>query len=274
MSKLVERISGHGGPWTATLMTAIAIAAIARGEEPKCELRVQGNLNHVALPGLSDLPLVGPLFKTVVCEGDCCADHLKCASGETVLPAPQPGRHLIIIKRLEGQPCAAECEVETKCGSDHCCECETLKATLAARHAAGHPADAKPSWEEIVELASQKAALEAAVEAHEAIAEAKEAMFESLSELIAEKAALEAKVEFQAERDELNKHVQELAAENARLKAQSELASVRLETLQQTMHIAAENEHLKLRLAELERHFDSDAAARTAKRNQTGKKTR
>jgi len=278
MNKLSERSGGTGGLWTlAALAAVLAITAVTRADEPKCDCLIQGNLSQIGIPLLGQLPYVGKLFEYPLSVGkpECCADHLQRVGIDLDIGQPIPGRGVIIVKRLECQQCAAEGDEEAKYDKEHCCECESFKATLASKRAAGHPGDEKPSWQQIVDLGSEKAALEATLEAHEAIVEAKEEIFESLAELMAEKAALEAKLELQGEREEMSKQVHKLTAENARLKAQVELASLRTEMLQKTMQVAVENEHLKRRVAELERQGAEElAAARTAKRNQTGKKAR
>jgi hypothetical protein len=277
MNKLSERSGGNCGLWTSVgLAAALTIMSAARADEPNCECRVQGNLNQIGIPLLGQLPYVGRLFEYPLSAGkpESCADHLQRVGIDFEIGQPMPGRGVIIVKRLECQQCAAEGDAEAKCDKEHCCECEVVKATLAAKHAAGHSADDKPTWEQIVGMASEKAALEATLEAHSEIAAAKEEIFESLAELMAEKAVLEAKLELQGEREELSKQVQKLTAENARLKAQVELASLRTEMLQKTMQVAVENEHLKHRVAELERQSVESTAARTAKRNPTSKKAR
>jgi len=279
MSKFSEQNSGRNClSIAAAFLAGVALVASARGTEPKCEIRVQSNLNEVKLPFLGELPYVGQLFRysAGACPAEGCTDHLQRVGVDFDIAQPRPGQGMIIVKRLECQQCAAQEAAEAKCAADHCCECESLKATLAKKHATGHPADDKPSWEQIVELASEKAALEATLEVHEAIAEAKEELYESFTELVAEKAALEAKLEAQGEREELAKRVHELATENAHLKARVELANLRTEMMQKTMQVAVENEHLKHRVGELERQSagENAATARAAKRNQTGKKVR
>lgn len=168
--------------------------------------------------------------------------------------------------------CASKCCAE-KCGIANCgvAKCGIASACPAAAIWSGpqqHPLIAH-----IIELSSEKAALEAALAVQEAMLEQKAEMLEAFAELAAEKAKLEAQQELQGERDGVTSKMLELAVENARLKAQLELADAKAAFIQQVTQISLENEHLKLQVAQLKLQAESDET-RVSKRSPNGRKVR
>jgi hypothetical protein len=285
MNKSAER-SGTAAAWAVIIAAVVSIQAAVYGEEPKCNCPLQDTLREVGIPMLSDLPFIGPAFGKNVRVRIEVSPKAEGETQSSGVAEHATARQLIIERRVEANPCTArgctlpgmlpvvkefaqcDCPCATKAASAKCCTEECCEVKASAETAVSHETVTCPchaSWERTLELVAEKAALEASLEAHETVLEAKTEMFESLAGLMMEKAKLEARLEHQAQRTELAKQIQELSAENARLKAHVELAHQREEMLRQTMQLALENERLKLRVAELERQ---GAASRTAERQE------
>ena len=130
-------------------------------------------------------------------------------------------------------------------------------------------------WGHLVEMAAEKGAAEAALEARQEHSE----LLDALVEMATKGAALEAKLEAQAEHQRIMDRVIQLGAENAQLKARVELAEIKAAMLKETLPVAVEKELLARRVAELEErlatHEEHKATAtiKTAKKG-TGKKAR
>jgi hypothetical protein len=287
MNKSAER-NGTAAAWALIIAAIVSIQAAVYGEEPKCNCPLQDTLRDTAFPILGDLPFIGPAFGKNVRvrievtprgEGEPQAngvaehatarqliverrvDSCPCTAQGCTLPGMLP-----VVKEFARCNCPCACSGATKAASAKCCTEECCEVKASAETAISHEPSTCPchaSWERMLEVVAEKAALEAALEAQGEILEAKTEMFESLAGLMMEKAKLEAKLELQEEKSELTKHVQELTAENAKLKAHAELARQREEMLHKNLQVALENEKLKLRVAELERQ---EATSRSAKR--------
>jgi hypothetical protein len=154
--------------------------------------------------------------------------------------------------------CCDECE----CG-DCQCSCTCCAAQSTARSIHHHEL-----FERLLEAQTERAALEATVEAHEALAEAREESYSSVAELMVENAQLKAKLEFQAEKEELHKQLAELAAQNAQLKSEVALTEAKARLSIESTLLALEKERLQARVAELEKKAAGEGI-RTAKRNKT-----
>lgn len=264
----------------AIVATALLAAKGARSEEPKerCELRFE--VKATGVPLLSKIPYVSRLFKNTEAKADCAAEverigidfDLDGVSGqviefhgplgvcpETSAVCPLSAVQAAVAKCASGTcpadagVAAAKCCAEVKCCSEGKCQCSAECCQLAKDEKA-------ELWEHVAELTAENAALEATLEGHEALLEAKGEMFESLAALMVEKAKLEAKLEMVEHRDSMLKEMVELQAENAKLKAQAELAVQKEELLKAQLVTVLENERLKQRVAELEQ-FQRDGAS-------------
>lgn len=159
--------------------------------------------------------------------------------------------------------CSGECPCTPKSSACACddCQCGDCKCSPAASklpHAG--------LIEHLLEVSVEKAALEATLEAHSALAEEREEMFSTVAELMVENAKLTAKLEFQGERDELNKQLLELATQNVQLKAEIAVTQATAKIMGESLQLALEKERLQSRVAELERQVQGDEVIRTAKR--------
>lgn len=246
----------------AIIATALLSSKIAGGEEPceRCELRFE--VKATGVPWLDRIPYVSRLFKNSAAEPGCGEDFERIGVDFEAVP----GR-VFEIEGLSGVcPACFKCSEDSKCCSEgKCCaaECQVAK---------GEPSEL---WEHLAELTAENAAMEATLEAHEALLDAKEKMFETLAGVLVEKAKLEAKLEMVEHRDAMLKEMVELHAENAKLKAQAELAQQKEELLQGQLATVLENERLKQRVAELEqRAGDGEQPVLTAKKAQKPKKAR
>ena len=224
----------------ALLLAAAAVSPFpARGEEPPPDCP-QCNAAERAIPFWSKIPYVSRLFKNV---GQQEFERIGVDFDIEVCQACPTTTPLFMVRRTaHGQIAAPCCENEPCCGKDYeessaCCRasCET------AKHGG-------PSWEQIVELTAENAALEATLEAQTAFHKEKSELFEMFAEVSMEKAKLEAKVESQAQHIELTKEMLTLVSENARLKAQVEMAEAKVALVHEMAKLALENEQLKLAL--------------------------
>jgi hypothetical protein len=271
----------------AMIAVGLLAAKLARSEEPRerCELRVNAKIDGVPL--LSRIPYVNRLFKTTHAPTECCNEverigidfdfeavpgqviefHAPIGVCPDVCPVcPLPGANKTAVNcASEGCPAvafvtAAKCCADSKCCADgKCCAegtckcCAEGKCKCCSAECCQVAKDEKTElWEHVAELTAENAAMEATLEGHEALLEAKGEMFESLAELMVEKAKLEAKLEMVDHRDSMLKEMVELHAENAKLKAQAELAQQKEELLKSQLATVLENERLKQRVAELE----------------------
>jgi hypothetical protein len=164
--------------------------------------------------------------------------------------------------------CDAQCGAVTKLSCLVAHECEGEQSSVEGYSIAGHAV-----CERITELVAEKAALESALEAHEALAEAKDEMFQMMVELSAENAKLGAQVELLTQRDELHEKLLMVATENSKLKAAAELGEEKQKLLMQSFEVALENERLKTRVAELEQR-DLSQAKPASQRQASKKKAR
>lgn len=197
----------------------------------------------------------------VACNHECCKAAVACGKAAVA--------------------CNHECCQAAGCKS--CSETKEVAAKLELpvaheSHQAcseHHVAEHFATCEKLTELQVQNASLQSAIDAHEALAEAKDEMFEMLLELSAANSKLQARVEFLKEQSDLQERLMEAMAENAKLKATVELAEERQEMLKQSLEVAVENERLKLRVAELEQgnHSSAKATASGKKTTKTAKKS-
>ena len=191
----------------------------------------------------------------VACNHECCKAAAKVVCNHEC------------CKAAGCKTCSATQEVTTKLELPRENECQQVCNE-------SHVVEQLAACERITELQVQNAAMQSAIDAHEALAEAKDGIFEMMLELSAENAKLQAQVEFLNERGGLQEKLLESLAENAKLKATIELTEERHAMLKQSLVVSAENERLKLRVAELEQHGQSAAkATKTAKKAQTKKGT-
>lgn len=163
----------------------------------------------------------------------------------------------------------AECQASTEpCCSDQCEESDCCQApSRSARHAG-------PSWEQIVDLTAENAALEAMLEAEAEFQKEKSEMLDSLVQLSLEKGKLEAQVELHGKHTELIKEMLALMTENARLKAQSEVVEAKLALIQGMTHLTLENEQLKQQLAAATRPHEPAKEPQTSNRPYEAKAAR
>ena len=258
-------------------------AAAARGiEPPKPENRVEFEVK-VHSPWLARVPFLKQVFAQVAeqeaCEHKACEHKIECQAGpcpigvDFAFPTHHGHGPLVLFSHPlaaapgicqacppPGVACAAACTA-AKCGADCACsaksagcDCDDCRCCQECSGASRAKHDRDSLIEHILEISTEKAALEAVLEAHTSFAEERQEMFESLAELTAENAKLTAKLEFQAEREELHKQFQELAAQNAHLKAEVALTEARVKLMQESFQLAVEKQRLEQRVAELERH--------------------
>lgn len=285
----------------------VALGALARADEPKCN-GPQAKVQHeVGIPLLTKVPYVGKLFKKVTVvnhEAEASpAEHsifqfeIGLAGPAACEACPAVGKAIACGKdgcqvrpiKIAGPDAASHCAADCQCGGQCACgeqcscaaECPVAKLAVCkcgAGCAATHTRTAihhhHAHWEQIVELTAAAAAAEARLEASEQTVEITHDALEALSELAAEKAGLTARLEAQIEHGKLAETLMELAVENARLKAQVELAEAKAAVMQQTVEMAVENERLKMRIADLEHHRAEGKAARTAAKPRLEKKAR
>lgn len=192
------------------------------------------------------------------CTGDCkCCPAGCCTAGVCKEACCKAG----CVSRCAGDcPCAqtvaksAACPcIDCQCGE---CRCNPPDAL------AHHPA---ALWQRLLEATAARAALEATVEAHVALAEEREEMFGSVAELMAENAKLTARLESQREHDELHQEMLKLVKQNLELKAELALTEAKAKLAQETAQLAVEKHLLTARIAELERQNGGEQI-RTAKR--------
>jgi hypothetical protein len=196
------------------------------------------------------------VHQAAVCEPSACA--AKCGAGSHATA------HVSKTACCEGNCGAANCCCKNGCAS-------IAKAAAASHHtAACQCAGRDELWEHLVEMAAEKGAAEAALEARHEHSE----LLDALVEMATKGAALEAKLEAQAEHHKALARMVELATENAHLKARAELAEAKTALLKETIPLAVEKELLARRVAELEeRLVTTDEEVRTTKKA-TGKKAR
>ena len=305
MKKFVGWICANGV--ALGLMATAAFAALGqsgvRADEPRFADQLRFVIGEEMLPQMVRLPFFGHLFESSNCACNPCLCQPACHCSEggefgvdfDVATGP---RQMIIVKRFEAPASACESACAAgQCGTSKCSEgaCAAAKQTSAAttgcateccelvattncaasKAACGSGACQQANIERLLELVADRAGLAAALEAQEAIQDAKTEMFESLAGLMMEKAKLETKLSMQGERDEFAKRTQELATENAGLKAQIEFVSHREEITKQAAKLSLENEKLKLRVVQLEQESATgEEAPRTAKRASASRKTR
>lgn len=295
-----------GWKFASCLIATALFAALApsglRADEPKFADQLRFVIGEEMLPQMVRLPFFGHLFESssCACNPCLCKPACHCVEGGEfgvdfdVATGP---RQMIIVKRFEAPASACESAcAASQCGTSQCvegacaaakqaaattgCATECCELAVTTSCAAGKSVCGSSAWqhaniERLLELVADRAGLSAALEAQEAIQDAKTEMFESLAGLMMEKARLEAKLSMQGERDEFAKRTQELATENARLKTHIELASQREEITRQAAKLALENEKLKSRVVELEQQSAiGEEAPRTAKRASASRKAR
>ena len=266
---------------TADMLTKIPYVSRLFSNRPPCaEMACGDGLDRIGI----DFEIVGQNMPAQWLFGAAGDDCQKCFAFEVTACKTAGGQACGCPAKscASDQRCAqscdlAKCEV-AKCCADKCdiakcgvAECGVVSACPAAAIWAGpqqHPLIAH-----IIELSSEKAALEAALAVQEAMLEQKAEMFEAFAELAAEKARLEAQQELQGERDGVTSKMLELAGENARLKAQLELADAKAAFIQQVTQISLENEHLKLQVAQLKLQAEI-GETRVSKRSPNGRKVR
>jgi hypothetical protein len=267
----------------AIVAVALLAAGAARSEEPKCAKCVK--VEEISVPILAKLPYVGRLFRTVGIAPEC--DHeferigidfesAQCpacplSAGRAVFFAPAEetcGENACAATGKCGAIAncvAAKCCADTKCCAAECCQKEACVATGEEK---------SELWQHVAELTAENAAMDTMLQAHEEILEAREKMFETVTELMVDKAKLEARLEMVEHRDGLLKELVELQAENARLKAQAEVAQQKEELLKAQFTTALENEQLKQRVAELERQTGADYKPVLAEKEVKARKNR
>ena len=184
--------------------------------------------------------------KACQCPGKCCGDKCSC-------PAP---------------------DEKVACQVSDCPQCLTAPTKIVRFFAARTQPDANGLWEHIVELAAERAALTAMVEAQEAAHVEQAEFMEQFAELAVENAQLEAAMAMQAERDEMTQKVLEFATENLRLKAQIELAETKAAFAQQIAEARTEAETLKREIARLEWKSSTEDESGVATRPAARKRTR
>lgn len=194
-----------------------------------------------------ELERIGIDFDVEVCQdcpAECVFDSVSGACPQNALP------QILVMRHMVHGKLASPCCEDDRCEDDRCEEgCgEDCEEASACCRAANESAKHGLSWERIVELTAQNAALEASLEAQSAFHEEKSELTDSFVEILMENARLQAQVETQAKQAGLTKEVLELVSENAKLKAQAELAEERLALVQQMAKLAVENEHLKVAL--------------------------
>ena len=237
-----------------------------------------------------DNPLVrfGPIELAVCSEDEnCCCRGKECPIACAGSACPVAGKLIVwqAAAASEATACAAKaCKVECaaataaeakccegKCGTATCCcknGCGAIAKTAAAADHACQCAGRDELWEYLVEMAAEKGAAEAALEARQEHSE----LLDALVEMATKSAALEAKLEAQAQHQKLIERMVELASENAQLKARTELAEAKSEMLRETFPVAVEKEVLARRVAELEERLAATGEeVRTAKKATTKK---
>ena len=254
-------------------------AAAASGIEPaKAENRVEFEVK-VHSPWLAKVPILKQVFAQLeqqhACEQKACEHKAECQGPCPIgvdFEFPTPHGPVVLFSHPVAAPpgvcqicpppaaafaaactaarCCAEGACSAKSAACDCDDCQCCKGCCGSSHAK-HDHDSL--IEHILEISTEKAALEAALEAHTSFAEERQELLGSLAELTAENAKLAAKLEFQAERDELNKQLHELAAQNAQLKAEVALTEARVKLMQESFQLAVEKQRLEQRVAELER---------------------
>ena len=209
-----------------------------------------------------------------VCQAAACQAVCKAAACESCAKKCPACAECCCTEKGCGKSCAAVSECSDKCTcagktavvhvhqKKACCCGETCScgATCGCGASCGCGKTDVAMWHHIVELASGKAAAEAALAAKEESFE----MLDSLAELAVENGKLTAQVEAQERQHEMFSELIELAKENATLKAKVELAAAQNELLKQAFGVAVENERLKVRIAQLEGQSGSGGAAQTA----------
>jgi hypothetical protein len=249
--------------WGVLLLAgAAASPGAARSGEPqpacpKCSAVERG------VPVLDKIPFVSRLFKNVgpIQDRKCsppqelerigidfdveaCRDcPAECVFGSVAGVCQQNAHPQILVMRRTfhgklASPCCEEDRCEEGCGED--CE-EASACCRTTNESAKHGL----SWERIVELTANNAALEASLEAQSAFHEEKSELTDSFVEILMENARLQTQVETQAKQAELTKELLTLVSENARLKAQVEMAEVKLTLAQEATRLAVENEQLR-----------------------------
>ena len=236
-------------------------------QAPACPAEKAIGFDFHVIPGSQVLVLPDPAAHctTGVCQANACA--LPATSAVSACGKCCPAECCV-------SGCAAKCGTATAthvtakagCACDDCechkCQCIDCPCRPAA-HTASSQCQRDKFWEHLVEISSEKAALEAALEAHTSFTEERNEMFGSLAELMTENAKLTAKVELQGERDELVKQMLELTAQNAQLKASAELADARIKLMQESLELAVQNQRLAHRVAELEQQAGQESARAT-----------
>ncbi len=269
-------------------------AATAGGQEPQppgrrveCQIDLQwpiaGNLSYLKevleqigksheqqaacqAAAASGKVLIVPDFAAPCLPGACppnsCPSGAPCAVSECCKCCPAACRAASCCAQGTCQVAArAGCACgDCACGQCQCGDCPCRPAV----HTAGK-CQRDRFWERLVEISAEKAALEAALEAHTSFAEERNDMFSTLAELMTENAKYAAKNELQADRDELVNQLHEVTAQNALLKASAELADARSKLVRESLELTLQNERLQLRVAELERQAGSQEPERTAR---------
>jgi hypothetical protein len=202
------------------------------------------------VPGVCPLPAIG----CVACDEAKC---LLSACGAA--HCCEQGKCQAVATAVKSSKCCCD---ECECGDCHC-NCTCCASQTAARSV--HHGEL---FERLLEASTEKAALEAALEAHTAHAEEKEEFFSSVAELMQENAKLTARLESQRESEELHKQILELTAQNTQLKAEVALTEAKAKLTIESALLVLEKEKLQARVAELEKQAGSEGV-RTARRNKT-----
>lgn len=292
---------------TLVLVSGCCFAAAALGVEPPCpENRVEFQVK-VHSPWLAKLPILKEIFDELgkqqeqvqaVQHGPVCPPgpqervgvdfEFPTVDGPVVMfshpllhgpgcvpnfcPLPAIGCAVCDEAKCLMAACGAGCEhgkcqaaTATKCAD--CCddgECVDCKSSKAKAIHHGE------LFERLLEVSTEKAALEAALETHSEHAEEREEFFSTVAELMGENAKLTARLEFQRERDEFQKQLLELATQNAQLKAEIALTEAKAKLTIESTLLALEKEQLAARVAELEKQAAGEGI-RTAKRQKTAR---
>ena len=177
---------------------------------------------------------------------------------------------------------ASRCQTAASCQSSLCCqiaacckngECREECAEGRCCQAASHEG---LSWELVVELTADNAALEATLAAQSEFQKERSGLLDSLVQVSLEKGKLEAQVELHAKHLELTREMLALISENARLKAQAELAEQKMALIQGATQLALENHQLKQQIAAAAtaKHSDSAKEVQTSNRHPESKAAR
>jgi hypothetical protein len=213
-------------------------------------------------------PLVrfGPIELAICAEDEnCCCRGKECPAACAGDGCPSAGKMVVWQAAVSDKKTACEA---TACAATACAASDAAKCCPGECKCAAATAGREDLWKHLVEMAAEKGAAEAALEAREEQSE----LLDALVEMATKTAALEAKLEAQSEHQKLMEQMVELASENAQLKARGELAEAKAEMLRETIPVVVEKELLARRVAALEERLAARESERSQEAIRTAKK--